>query len=148
MNAEPRVLREPLQWLKSRFGGRRRQEPERRTHVRQRLRFEAEIRKSNGTFPAVGVDIHEDGARVLTSESYDPGTVVFLTLKNVQLGGFAEVRHCALRGDGRFSTGLAFRGPLLPQGATWQVQRVHQTEDPWTMRDDKLPVEGKPREVA
>ena len=76
------------------------------------------------------------------------GSVVFLTLKEVQLGGFAEVRHCSLRRDGRYAIGLAFRGPLVPQGSTWQIQRVHQPECSWTKATTSPPVEDESREIA
>jgi hypothetical protein len=141
-------LRSPLEWLKARFGANKpAPRPERRTTPRQRLRFAAELGGIEGAVAATGVDIHEDGARVLSKSAWEVGTVLFLRLKDVQLGGFAEVRHCARRKDGRYSIGLAFRSPLVPQGSTWQIQRVHQVENAWTYLDDKPP-EDKSREVA
>jgi hypothetical protein len=113
------------------------------------MRFDAEIQRSIKITPVVGVDIHEDGARVLSKEAWEIGTVLFLKLPIVQLGGFAEVRHCTLRKDGRYTVGLAFRGPLIPQGATWQIQRVCQpAAAAWTAEDDKPTVSDQPREVA
>ena len=147
MSTEPRSLRSSLEWLKSRFGTPQRSGPERRTNERRRMRFEAELRVGQEDFPVVGVDIHEDGAKVLAPRHWEAGSIVFITLKDVQLGGFAEIRHCSRRKDGRYAIGLAFRGPLVPQGSQWQIQRVQQVEDPWTYRDDKKP-EDKSREVA
>lgn len=142
MKAQAPVSRTPLEWLKARLSGRNTApQPERRTHERQRMRFDAELRRVDDTVPAVGVDIHEDGAKVLCREGWEAGTVLFLTLKEVQLGGFAEVRHCTRRKDGRFAMGLAFRSPLVPQGATWQIQRVHQSSEGWTQFDDKPPLD-------
>ena len=153
-----RSFRTSLEWLKSQLGREQGPPPggERRANPRKRMRFDAEIQKLNGVFPVVGVDIHEDGARILAKQSWVTGTVLFLKLPDVQLGGFAEVRHCTQRKDGRFTIGLAFRGPLIPQGAQWQVQRVCQpATDAWTSRDDapgateESPSPGrKPREVA
>ena len=110
------------------------------------MRFEAEIRKGDEVFPAVGVDIHEDGARILCREQCEPGAILFLFLNEVQLGGFVEVRHCSPRKDGRYAMGVAFRGHLLPQGSTWQIQRAPTTESNWTHKDDHIP--GEPRQVA
>jgi len=107
--------------------------------------------------PVVGMDIHEDGARILAKRKWETGTVLFMKIPSVQLGGFAEVRHCTLRKDGRYSIGLAFRGPFVPQGSEWQVQRYFQpSSNAWTTQDDAPPVSDddlpptrrKPREVA
>ena len=153
MIAAPRTLPAPLQWLKSCFRGRHKaaSQPERRVNRRQRMRFEAEVQRLDGVFPVVGVDIHEDGAKVLSKQSWAMGTILFFNLKTVQLGGFAEVRHSTLRKDGRYAIGLAFRGRLIPQGATWQIQRVCQSEGAWTKKDDGLDASNptpRPREVA
>jgi hypothetical protein len=110
------------------------------------MRFEAEIHRFDGTTPVIGVDIHEDGARVLSKRNWPDGTLLFLKLTEVQLGGFVEVRHSTLRKDGRYAIGLAFRGPMVPQGETWQIQRVCTT-GAWTRKDDAGLVR-KPREVA
>ncbi len=118
--------------------------------------FEAEIQRIDEMVPVVGVDVHEDGARILSKKAWDTGTVLFLKLKSVQLGGFAEVRHCTLRKDGRYTIGLAFRGPLIPQGEQWQIQRVCQPANAgWTRYDDRPaitedppPPSHRPREVA
>jgi len=112
------------------------------------MRFEAEIQRVDGNTPVVGVDIHEDGARILSKKGWKTGTVLFLRLNEVQLGGFAEVRHCSLRDDGRYTIGLAFRGPLIPQAGQWQIQRVC-AEQTWTVKDDaaEVPVEV-PHRVA
>lgn len=144
MKAQPQY-RTTLEWLKARLGGRKSpSQPERRSNQRQRIRFDAEFRKLDISFPVVGVDIHEDGAKVLAKQAWETGTVVFLSLKEVQLAGFAEVRHCSLRKDGRYAIGLLFQGPLVPQGAEWQIQRVHQKDSAWTQTDDKAPAD-KPR---
>ncbi len=102
------------------------------------MRFDAEIVKLDSTTPAAGVDIHEDGARILSAQGWEVGTIIFLKLPGVQLGGFAQVRHCALRPDGRYTIGLQFQGHLIPQGSEWQIQRICQPEptDAWTKRDD------------
>lgn len=143
-------LRTSLAWLKAQFGVEHPTVPERRRGKhRKRMRFEAELQRVGEVVPAVGVDIHEDGARVLCTKGWEPGTVLFLRLTEVQLGGFAEVRHCTLRKDKRYAIGMAFRGPLIPQGATWQVQRVVQPSgDGWTKNDDRPIVPDEPREVA
>ncbi len=113
------------------------------------MRFEAEIQRVDGIFPVIGVDINEDGAKVLSKRGWEPGTILFLKLNDVQLGGFAEVRHCTLRKDRRYAIGLAFRGRLVLQGQTWQIQRVCQTDEgAWTKRDDGGDASPKPREVA
>jgi hypothetical protein len=112
------------------------------------MRFEAELQRVDSVVPVVGVDINEDGAKVLSKQAWQQGTILFLNLKGVQLGGFAEVRHCTLREDRRYAVGLAFRGALVPQGQTWQIQRVCETDEgPWTKRDDGM-VSEEPREVA
>jgi hypothetical protein len=158
MTGKRSSFRTSLAWLKSRLAGEQGPPPagERRSNLRKRMRFEAEIQKLDGTIPVIGVDIHEDGARILSKKAWDTGTVLFLKLPDVQLGGFAEVRHCTPRKDGRYTIGLAFRGPLIPQGSEWQVQRICQPPtDAWTSLDDvpavsdsdHLPVR-KPREVA
>jgi hypothetical protein len=152
------TLRAPLEWLKAQFGAEPKLPPggERRSAQRKRMRFEAEIQKVGESVPVIGVDIHEDGARVLAKQSWDTGTVLFLKLKNVQLGGFAEVRHCTRRQDGRYTIGLAFRGPFIPQGEQWQIQRVCQpATEAWTRSDDVPAISedeplqpNRPREVA
>ena len=132
-------FRSSLAWLKAQFGVQQpRAEGERRTNPRKRMRFDAEIQKLDSTTPAAGVDIHEDGARILSPEGWEVGTVIFLKLPGVQLGGFAQVRHCELRPDGRYSIGLSFQGPLIPQGSQWQIQRIFQPAptDAWTKHDD------------
>ena len=150
-------MRARLEWLKAQFGITAAPPPggEKRRLPRKRLRYEAEIRRIDGSTPVVGVDIHEDGARILSKVQWDTGTVVFLKLPSVQLGGFAEVRHCTRRKDGRYSIGLAFRGPLIPQGSQWQVERHCQSSsDAWTATDDSSageevpPGRRKPRVVA
>jgi PilZ domain len=153
------TIRARLEWLKEQFGVPAPPPPggERRTHPRKRMRFEAEISGKDLVTAVVGVDIHENGARILSKEKWETGTVLFIKLPIVQLGGFAEVRHCSLRKDGRYNVGLAFRGPLIPQGAQWQIARYCQpASDAWTAHDDKPttsepnlpPVRKKPREVA
>ena len=129
-----------MDWLKARLTAPKPSQAERRSAPRQRMEFDAEIRNADETTPATGIDIHEDGAKILCREAYHTGAVIFLTLKDVQLGGFAEVRHCTRRKDGKYAIGLAFRGPLVPQGAVWQIQRVHPAQKPWTQVDDKPPV--------
>jgi hypothetical protein len=112
------------------------------------MRFEAELQRIDSVVPVIGVDINEDGAKVLSKQAWQQGTILFLNLKGVQLGGFAEVRHCTLRKDRRYAIGLAFRGTLVPQGQTWQIQRVCETDGgQWTKRDDSM-VPQEPREVA
>jgi hypothetical protein len=140
----------PLAWFKARFGGRQMaaSQAERRSTQRQRMRFEAEIQRLDGSIPVVGVNLQEDGALVLSKQAWAKGTVLFLKLKDVQLGGFAEVRHCTLRKEGKYAIGLAFRGPLVPQGETWQIQRVCQPENVWTANDDGPFPCDKPREAA
>jgi len=157
MSRRTKALRTPLQWLKSQLGVGQGPPPEgeRRTNPRRRMRFEAQVQQAMATTPVVGVDIHEDGARILSRVAWETGTLLFLRLNEVQLGGFAEVRHCTRRKDGRYAVGLAFRGRLIPQGDQWQIQRVCQPSTAWTMRDDVPPVSDekpqparKPREVA
>jgi len=151
------TFRARLDWLKAQFGveQKRSKEAERRSAPRKRMRFEAEVEKVGETVPVVGVDFHEDGARILAQKGWDIGTVLFLKLKDVQLGGFAEVRHCTRRQDGRYTIGLAFRSPFIPQGEQWQIQRVCQpAAAAWTKSDDRPAVEegplppNRPREVA
>ncbi len=105
------------------------------------MSFDAEIQLLEGNFPVVGVDIHQHGAQVLSKRGWEPGTLLFLKLNDVQLGGPAEVRHSKLRKDGRYAIGLAFRGPMVPQGESWQIQRVGHSTGEWTYRDDKQEVE-------
>jgi len=154
MSSTNGTFRKPLAWLKAQFGIAQGPPPggERRAVPRKRMRFEAQIELLDGSTPAVGVDIHEDGARILSSRGWEAGSVIFLRLTEVQLGGFAEIRHCVERPDGRFSIGLAFRGPLLPQGTEWQIRRIVQVDDAWTEKDDRPYPEPvlphQPREVA
>src|SRR5580698_823074 len=101
MIASSSSIRSPLAWLKSQFGEPSRPaESERRSSPRRKMRFEAEIQRFDGTTSVIGVDIHEDGARVLSKRNWANGTLLFLKLTEVQLGGFVEVRHSTLRNDG------------------------------------------------
>ncbi len=90
---------------------------------------------------------------MLSPEDWEVGTIVFLKLPDVQLGGFAEVRHCTRRKDGRYAVGLKFNGPLIPQGSEWQIQRVCQPTQGWTRSDDvpnpqEAPLPPRSSEVA
>ena len=72
-------FRAPLAWLKSQFGGRQgHTQDERGSIPRKRMRFEAEIQRVDGITPAIGVDINEDGAKVLSKQGWETGTATVL----------------------------------------------------------------------
>ena len=128
----------PLNWVKSLL--RRQGTPdlfaERRAARREKISFKVEIDGPDGVVPANGVDIHGQGAMVISKQAWANGTILFVQLKDFRLGGYADVRHCTLRKGGNYAIGLRFRGPLAAQVGDWRVQRVCSSADAWTRTDD------------
>ncbi len=98
---------------------------------RRQIRFPARIQSGNGCFHAMGMDLHDQGAMLVSKQAWAQGTVLFLDLKCFWLMGFAEVRHCTMRNDRNYAIGLQFRAPLMRQElGTWQIERVsHQADE-------------------
>jgi hypothetical protein len=106
---------------------------ERRSDRRLKVEFEAVLSDPSGSLQVRGVDIHRDGALVLSRLPFAPGSVVFVRLKSFELVGFAEVRHCAERGASAYALGLEFPSPLMREEAgDWHFDRVCQSGNGWT----------------
>ena len=129
-----------LGWLK-RLGGwwSSAPEDERRAIPRQRMRFQAQIEgaANPGMVTADGIDIHQQGAMVVSERAWVKGSVVWLELKCFRVAGYAVVRHCTPRKTRGYVTGLEFRGPLQRhETGTWEIRRIRDTESTWTETDD------------
>ncbi len=85
---------------------------ERRCRGRLRAHFTVGIQSPYGYIEARGLNASRHGAGVDSPEAIDTDSLVFIELPQCGLAGFAYVRHCQPRPDGRFSIGLRFRGPL------------------------------------
>jgi hypothetical protein len=125
-----------LGWLKAKLRCGLDRSSERRTARRERLTFKAEIDGPAGSVQAKGVDINAQGAMVVSRQAWAIGTKLFTRIKDLKLGGIAEVRHCTERKDGSFAVGLEFRGPFTTQAGTWRIQRIYTEDGEWTTIDD------------
>lgn len=81
---------------------------------RRRLRadFGVTIELYGCALRAQGVDASRQGIGVVSEKPLPPGILVFLELTDADLSGFAHVRHCTSRPDGKFKLGLKFRDQL------------------------------------
>lgn len=105
---------------------------ERRLSTRLRVNFEASLFGPGGTVLARGLDIHHEGAGVISKRAFAPGSVLFVYMKTLRLRGFAHVRHCTQRNGSSFLIGLEFRCPLMhAEAGNWQFQRIPQSGG-WT----------------
>jgi len=112
---------------------------ERRAIPRQRMRFQAQIEgaANPGLVAAAGVDIHRQGAMVVSERAWVKGTVVWLELKCFRVAGYAVIRHCTPRKTRGYVTGLEFRGPLQRhESGNWEIRRIRHTDSTWTETDD------------
>lgn len=137
----------PLTWLRSRLSGWLHSAPqdERRAVPRQRMRFQVQMEgpANHGLVPANGIDIHQQGAMVVSERAWVKGTVIWLELKCFRLAGHAVVRHCTPQKGGGYVTGLEFHGPLQRhETGTWEIRRVRHTADTWTETDDAEGIAG------
>ena len=127
----------PLAWLMSRLA--QPASDERRGKRRERMRFQAEIEgPDTPTLVAVsGIDIHQQGAMVVSKRPWATGATVCLQLKTFGLAGLAVVRHCTPRKGSVYATGLEFLGPLKRhETGIWEVRRVGHTDGVWTKNDE------------
>ncbi len=85
---------------------------ERRRRGRLRAQFTVAIQSSYGDIEARGLNASRHGAGIDSPEAIETDSLVFIELPQCGLSGFAHVRHCKPRPDGRFTIGLRFRGSL------------------------------------
>jgi hypothetical protein len=110
---------------------------ERRQRDRLRTHFTVAIQAPNGYFEAHGINANRHGVGLDSPEPIEPGSLVFLQLPQCGLAGFAYVRHCLARPDGRFTIGLRFRGSLYRErrpefGGRWHyVKATHGACGAW-----------------
>jgi hypothetical protein len=103
------------------------------------MRFQAQIEGPThpGPVTAKGVDIHTQGAMVVSERAWVKGEVVWLELKCFRLAGYAVVRHCTPRKERGYATGLEFRGPLKRhESGKWEIRHIRSGSDVWTSGDD------------
>jgi hypothetical protein len=106
---------------------------ERRCDHRLQVHFDAKLSSESGSMQVRGVDIHRDGALVLTRLPLAPKSVVFVRLKTFGLMGFAQVRHCTKRGWWNYAIGVEFPASLMrDEVGTWQFHHVRQTDGGWS----------------
>src|SRR5271157_1195698 len=107
---------------------------DRRMEPRLKVPFEARISGDCGSRGARGVDIHSNGALILTTRPLAPGSMIFVHVRNFGLMGFAQVRHCTARRVNSYAIGVEFPKPLMQDEiGTWQFNRVRQTDTGWSV---------------
>ncbi len=100
---------------------------DKRDHRRVRADFGVTIELNGGALQARGVDASRQGMGIVSERPLPQGTLVFLQLTDADLGGFAHVRHCTSRPDGKFKLGLKFRDQLhrrRPEIGKWTHRQV------------------------
>jgi len=112
-------------------GGQSRQE--RRFNHRLRVNYEGALFGPGRAIAVRGLDIHRDGAGVISKQPFAPGSVVFVHLKSFRLRGFAHVRHCTPQDASSYLLGLEFRSPLMREEAgNWQFHRISNSDSGWS----------------
>jgi hypothetical protein len=107
---------------------------ERRERRRLRADFRAVLTGDCGFIEVRGVDASRHGMGVVAQEAVDPGTLVFIRLKELGLAGFAHVRRCVPTPEAKFMLGLQFRGELSRERsnpAPSNLQRAAHTCGVW-----------------
>jgi len=102
---------------------------DRRGRARLRAHFHVVLSGMCGYIEARGLNVTREGAALDSPDPAEVGSLVYVQLPHLGLEGFAHVRRCDPRSDGRFTLGLRFRGALLsvpkPEfGGGWLYQRV------------------------
>src|SRR4051812_7567972 len=82
-----------------------------RSHIRIPADFQATLAGPFGCLTVTGVDANRDGAGVQSEQPLAEGTLVFLRIADLDLMGFAHVRHYSPR-EGGYLLGLKFREKL------------------------------------
>jgi len=59
------------------------------------------------------VNMHAEGALVMSRQPWAPRSVVLVHLKSFGLMGLAHLRHCTERGLWRYAIGVGFPAPLM-----------------------------------
>jgi hypothetical protein len=100
---------------------------------RLRVNYDAALFVRQRPIAVRGLDIHRDGAGVISKEPFSPDSVIFVHMKSFRLRGFAHVRHCTQRDKSSFVIGLEFRSPLMREEAgDWQFHRISHTDSGWS----------------
>ena len=87
--------------------------PNRRVNHRLKVRFEAKISNESGWMRVRAVNMHAEGALVMSRQPWAPRSVVLVHLKSFGLMGLAHLRHCTERGLWRYAIGVGFPAPLM-----------------------------------
>jgi hypothetical protein len=108
-----------------------------RVEPRLKVHFEARISSRSGSMQVRGVDLHLEGASVVTRKPLTPNSVVFVQLKSFGLMGFARVRQCNVKGLLSYAIELEFPSPLMREEiGTWQFHQVRQTNGVWSAESE------------
>jgi PilZ domain len=98
-----------------------------RDRKRLRANFNVSLEAAAGLLHTYGVDASRRGIGVLSRQPVTHGSLVFVSLSDLDLSGFAYVRHCTACADGTFRLGLNFRESLhrkRPEPGKWTYRRA------------------------
>ena len=100
---------------------------------RLRVNYEAALFGPGRSIPVSGLNIHREGAAVISKRAFAPDSVVFVHMKSFRMRGFAHVRHCTPRDSASYVIGLEFRSPLMREEAgNWQFYRISVNDSGWS----------------
>src|SRR5262249_38615867 len=99
--------------------------PNRRCNYRSRFRVGALIDYQSRKHSVKGIDLHQDGASVISKVPIPAGASIFIQITNRGLMGFARVRYCRARTSSTYIIGMEFCAPLMRgQFGEWSIRRI------------------------